>query len=64
MHDDNTPLDTTRILNDLYSLQASLSMCCNQLARMRPEEWNHDLLNSLLTMHWAIQRQLPSLTRH
>ncbi len=62
--DEPMTLDTDRLLNDLYGLQTSLSVLLGELARTRPQEWNRDLLNSLVTMHRVIQRQAPCLTRH
>ncbi len=62
--DDLPPLDTDRLMNDMYALQASLSMAIQQLARTRPQEWNRDLLSSMVIMHQIFQHQAPSLTRH
>jgi hypothetical protein len=62
--DDPIPLDVDRLLNDLYAMQASFSMTIQQLARTRPQEWNMDVLNSMLILHRVMQKQAPSLTRH
>ena len=62
--DDLPPLDTDRLLNDMYALQASLSMAIQHLARTRPQEWNRDLIAWMVIMHQELKHSTPSLTRH
>lgn len=62
--DDLPALDTERLLNDLYAMQASFKMLFDQLARQPATEWDRDLLNSLLVMNQLMASRHPSLTRH
>ena len=62
--DDPPNLDVDRLLNDLYALQASLSMIIRELAQTRSNAWNPDVLNSMVIMHKVMQMHTPSMTRH
>lgn len=62
--EDIIPLDTERLMNDLYAMQASFKMLLDQLARQPPVAWDRSLLNSLLTVHALMECRQPSLRRH
>jgi len=62
--DDLPALDTERLMNDLYAMQASFGMLFDQLARTPASEWDRGLLRSLLTVHHLMEDQHPSIRRH
>lgn len=62
--DELAPLDTERLLNDLYAMQVSFKLLFDQLARTPATEWNRNLLSSLLAVHQLMEHYQPSLRRH
>lgn len=58
------PMSHEALLADLYSLQASLKILADQLARTRHPELDHKMLSALSALHWYMLDQQPSLRRH
>ena len=57
-------LDRDLLINDIHSLQVTLSMMATQLARDRQPEFNQGLLTTLSMMHQFMLQQAPNLRRH